>query len=640
MMLARLPLLLLLAICAAEARGAGRDVRGKSIYFVTVDRFARTDSSNDACEGEGWCGGTIRGVTEHVDYIQAMGFDGVWITPVIGQRDQEPIPHGVSMGYHAWYWDEIDSHFGTSSDLKELSRELHRRGMVFVYDIVLNHVGPVNSSAEVHQVRPFNDISHYHTRNISAVESMVDPSGRLGDRDERAALFDAYTGTPAGSWRPAALQGGLGPCAFQCTADGCEYPNVTMDCENYVCAPGVRDSCVYRGAAAAGPPEILRCGVGDWSCPGYDRFDETYVTDGWLNTLGDLNQSHPFVRQYLKSWTRRMAETYDIDMFRLDTAYYMDKTFLQEVQAELSIPILAEVNPTTNMTFHASYQSDAVVGHVADGLLNFPVVFVASAAFCPSLGKLNFYPFANLNLTRLGSDMDRQHRGGLYTDELLLGNFIDNHDYVRIAAVCAGDKSRVFNALAWVMLTKGIPIVYQGTEQEMDKPGGGYNGEDRTSLWQYRWRNTTDTFGFLAVLNRLRKKHNFTSTDIDVVHWEETQLVFTRGGQHGAWVFLNNLPNTTSRVAYNAALPAPPAGQAWASAFTGRAAVLEHGRAVVEHSHPEVLVLQDVTRPLQDATRPPARGLRRRLWAASGAGALSPMPAVCIGILASWSMRS
>jgi len=566
------------------------------VYFLTVDRFARTDGDDTMCDSDYWCGGTIRGVTQHLDYIQDMGFDAVWITPVIGQRDKEPIPQGVSMGYHAWYWDEIDPHFGTSEDLVELSKQIHKRGMLLVYDIVMNHVGPIYNSSDVHQVKPFNETYYYHTRNISALPKTCggkfcdDNLGRCTEQYCRESDFDQYVKSP--------LEGGP-PCAFQCTDKGCEYPHTKFDCENYECQKGVPDSCVYRGKDAAGPPELLRCGVGDWSCPGYEGYDETLVTSGWDYILGDLNHSQPFVRRTLKDWARRMAETYDIDMFRLDTGFWVDKDFLKELQAEVPIPILGEVNPTPNMTFHSAYQSDAKLGHVLDGLLNFPIMFVATAAFCPSLGKFNFYPFANLNMTRLGSDMDAQLRGGLYRDELMLGNFVDNHDYVRIGAVCAGDKSRIFNALAWTMLAKGIPIIYQGTEQEMDKPAdhGGYNGEDRTSLWQYGWNTSTPTFKFIAELNKLRKSHGLSTADAEVIHYEPTRLVFTRGGPHGVWVYLNNLQSAEGEVKYSALPAVPPAGKVWVSALTRQRAIFRDGYYAAPGTRPEFLVLADDEAP-------------------------------------------
>jgi alpha-amylase len=54
--------------------------RGQSIYQVLTDRFARTDGSTSAsCNtaDQNYCGGTWKGITNHLDYIQGMGFTAV-----------------------------------------------------------------------------------------------------------------------------------------------------------------------------------------------------------------------------------------------------------------------------------------------------------------------------------------------------------------------------------------------------------------------------------------------------------------------------------------------------------------------------------------------------------------------------------
>jgi alpha-amylase len=80
---------------------------GRSVYFVVTDRFARDDASNASTRGglefcgngtKEWCGGTFKGVMSKLDYIAGMGFDAIWITPVVKQvtwRD-----HWNGTGYH------------------------------------------------------------------------------------------------------------------------------------------------------------------------------------------------------------------------------------------------------------------------------------------------------------------------------------------------------------------------------------------------------------------------------------------------------------------------------------------------------------------------------------------------------------
>ena len=57
-----------------------------------------------------------------------------------------------------------------------------------------------------------------------------------------------------------------------------------------------------------------------------------------------------------------------------------------------------------------------------------------------------------------------------YGDLDLLGNFADNHDEQRIAASCSSDEQRVMHALTLVMLTRGVPIIYQGIERQAGTP--------------------------------------------------------------------------------------------------------------------------------------------------------------------------
>ena len=80
---------------------------GRSVYFIVTDRFARDDDSNvsagvglEFC-GNGtkeWCGGTFKGVTSKLDYIAGMGFDAIWITPVVKQVTWRDNLNGT--GYH------------------------------------------------------------------------------------------------------------------------------------------------------------------------------------------------------------------------------------------------------------------------------------------------------------------------------------------------------------------------------------------------------------------------------------------------------------------------------------------------------------------------------------------------------------
>lgn len=60
--------------------------KSRNIYFALTDRVARSNSDNggNACSNLGnYCGGTFKGLEAKLDYIKGMGFDAIWITPVV-----------------------------------------------------------------------------------------------------------------------------------------------------------------------------------------------------------------------------------------------------------------------------------------------------------------------------------------------------------------------------------------------------------------------------------------------------------------------------------------------------------------------------------------------------------------------------
>ncbi|KAL2808321.1 glycoside hydrolase superfamily [Aspergillus granulosus] len=142
--------------------------RSQSIYFMLTDRFARTDGSTTAaCDlgARAYCGGTWQGIIDQLDYIQDMGFTAIWITPIT-----EQIPETTSEGtaFHG-YWQRniygVDSHLGTSDDLKALSQALHDRGMYLMLDVVPNHMGYAGpgASTDFSTFTPFNSASYFHS---------------------------------------------------------------------------------------------------------------------------------------------------------------------------------------------------------------------------------------------------------------------------------------------------------------------------------------------------------------------------------------------------------------------------------------------------------------------------------------------
>ncbi|MGN6246447.1 MAG: glycoside hydrolase family 13 protein [Motilibacteraceae bacterium] len=97
--------------------------RSAVVYQVYPRSFADSD-------GDGV--GDLRGILAHLDHLQTLGVDVVWLSPVY------PSPQADN-GYDISDYQDVDPLFGTLADLDELIAALHQRGMKLVMDLVVNH---------------------------------------------------------------------------------------------------------------------------------------------------------------------------------------------------------------------------------------------------------------------------------------------------------------------------------------------------------------------------------------------------------------------------------------------------------------------------------------------------------------------
>lgn len=156
----------ILDVISATHALSTEDWQAQSIYQVITDRFARSDNGTDDCADLGtYCGGDWTGLVNQLDYIQAMGFTAVWISPIV-----KNIETGTALGdsYHGFWTTDIYSlndNFGTEAELVALSDALHVRGMYLMIDVVTNDMAfPADMDAvDYSQVIPFNSSSYYHT---------------------------------------------------------------------------------------------------------------------------------------------------------------------------------------------------------------------------------------------------------------------------------------------------------------------------------------------------------------------------------------------------------------------------------------------------------------------------------------------
>ena len=93
---------------------------------ILPDLPARFQDSN----GDGI--GDIPGMIARLDYLKWLGVGTVWLCPVYDSPNAD-------MGYDIRDYEKIMSEFGTMEDFDTLLREMHKRDIKLVMDLVVNH---------------------------------------------------------------------------------------------------------------------------------------------------------------------------------------------------------------------------------------------------------------------------------------------------------------------------------------------------------------------------------------------------------------------------------------------------------------------------------------------------------------------
>ena len=130
---------------------------GANVYFLLTDRFYNADKTNDVNFGRtestaplrGFMGGDIKGITKKINdgYFNKLGINAIWLSPIAEQiHGFVDEGTGKTYGFHGYWakdWTKPEPNFGTKEDIKEFVRVAHKNGIRVLFDVVLNHTGPV-----------------------------------------------------------------------------------------------------------------------------------------------------------------------------------------------------------------------------------------------------------------------------------------------------------------------------------------------------------------------------------------------------------------------------------------------------------------------------------------------------------------
>jgi glycosidase len=123
------------------------------IYFLLVDRFhdngnrqppttvAPSKGSQDVARLQRFCGGKLKGIEQHLDYIKNLGCTTIWLSPIFENNGVSDPNSDKYHGYSIQNYLGVDPRFGTKQDLLDLVEAAHRLDLRVVLDVVLNHSG-------------------------------------------------------------------------------------------------------------------------------------------------------------------------------------------------------------------------------------------------------------------------------------------------------------------------------------------------------------------------------------------------------------------------------------------------------------------------------------------------------------------
>lgn len=409
---------------------------GKTPLFTEKDYGNAVLSEEDAFtwreSGSRWVGGTLKGLESKMGYLSRMGFTAVWISPIFRQVAFQETYHG----YGIQNFLDVDPHFGTREDLQSLVKTAHSHGIYIILDVILNHSGNVFS----YQI----NLQRYPHRTD---DGKVIMDARWDGNLYPVQGFNDRNGEPSISFIPGPLNGvdasdAIWPQEFQ-------HPDIFQQ----------------KGRISSWDhyPEYVE---GDF-------FDLKEIKLG----SGNLDNYSPspalkFLCEVYKFW---IAET-DIDGFRVDTVKHMDKgaaryftsvihEFTQAIGKE-NFYLIGEITGGRQNAFTTLEETGM---NAALGIDDIPSKIEETVkGYADPIGYFNL--FRNSELVQKESHV-------WFRDKVV--TLFDDHDQVRKgekkARFCAYSndwQKLVVNAMAFNVLTMGIPCIYYGTEQCFDGEGG------------------------------------------------------------------------------------------------------------------------------------------------------------------------
>ncbi|MDQ8202909.1 glycoside hydrolase family 13 protein [Pelagicoccus sp. SDUM812003] len=441
------------------------------VYLMMPDRFANGNIENDEIEGlmEGVDrsdptkrqGGDLKGISDHLDYIDDLGMTAIWFTPTF--ENNSPPDYGGYHGYAATDLYQVDRRLGTNEEYKQLVDDVHQRGMKVIMDMIHNHIG----------------LDHWWMSDL-----------------------------PTNDW--------------------------VHDVEKY----GYTN---FRGPIPSDPYA--------------SQADKDRLIKGWfVPYMPDLNQRNELLADYLIQNTIWWIEYSGIDGIRMDTYLYPYPDYMARWAKEIT-----DAYPNFNIVGEAWVETVAQEAYwqkdlpgIDDGyqshlpsVTDFPYCFAVRNGLMEEFGW-------ETGITRLYYLFSQD---ALYSDPNHNIIFLDNHDMGRIYEQLGRDEDLFKIAYQILLTSRGIPVVYYGTELMMGHEDRG--GDDEA------WRQTMpggwpdDERSVFTEKGRTAKEKEILAFTHSLNHWRATCEAAQSGSflhfapEDGIYVYFRVLENEAIMTVVN-----------------------------------------------------------------------------------------
>ncbi|EFM09891.1 alpha amylase catalytic region [Paenibacillus curdlanolyticus YK9] len=285
----------------------------------------------------------------------------------------------------------------------------------------------------------------------------------------------------------------------------------------------------------------------------YTAATQDYLENHDLAGLDDIDFDNAQAKQAMFDSIKGWFDYTGADGARVDAAKLVNPSVLHELQSYLGVNTFGE-----NFDGNAEFVSRWVGSNAEWGMLDFPMFF----------SILNSFAYGQSFEANVKSTLAQDFRYNGSENHMV--TFIDNHDRNRFLTEAGGNVQKLQNALAFIFTMRGLPVVFQGTEQNKG------NGNDQimtggiADTWN-RWsmvkrdsngnviqdyfNQNTNTYQFVAKLNGIRKNYEALRTGKQREMWAAQNLyAFSRRvdsgtnvGQEVIGVF-SNAANGTQTV--------------------------------------------------------------------------------------------